>query len=150
MKLFISAVAVAALTAFAPLAVAQAPAQAPAAAPQPPQFPNMTFFITSTGLSKGANLGGLAGADAHCQSLAARHGAGGKTWRAYLSQQAIGGTQAINARDRIGRGPWVNASGTQIAASVDDLHDVAKNKINGETGMAENGKLNMTRLFLVN
>ncbi len=116
----------------------------------PPQFPNMTFFITSTGGPKGADYGGIAGADSHCQALAAKAGAGSKTWRAYLSVQAVGGATAVDARDRIGKGPWVNAAGVQVAASVDELHDPAKNKINGETGMAENGKLNMTRLFLVN
>ena len=102
----------------------------------PPQFPNMTFFITSTSGPDGANFGGLEGADRHCQALAAKAGAGGKTWRAYLSQQAIGGAKAINARDRIGNGPWVNTKGVQIAASVDDLHS-ANNKINEETGTSE-------------
>src|SRR5437763_7580993 len=79
---------------------------------------NMTFFITSAGPGKGADLGGLAGADAHCQQLAQAVGAGGKTWRAYLStnQAAQGG--AVNARDRIGNGPWQNAKGTVIATSV--------------------------------
>ena len=71
----------------------------------PPQFPNMTFFITSTGGAKGADFGGIAGADSHCQALAAKAGAGDKTWRAYLSVQASGGATAINARDRIGKGP---------------------------------------------
>ena len=79
-------------------ALAQAPAPpAPAAPPAPPQFPDMTFFITSAPGPNGANLGGLEGADAHCQSLAAKAGAGGKTWRAYLSQQALDGKPAINA-----------------------------------------------------
>src|SRR5881227_4507728 len=76
---------------------------------QPPQSPNMTFFVTSTGPGKGADLGGLEGADRHCQTLAQAAGAGNKTWRAYLSTQAAGGSPAINARDRIGRGPWQNA-----------------------------------------
>ena len=83
---------------------------------QPPQFPNMTFFIASTGATNGADFGGLEGADKHCQALAAKAGAGAKTWRAYLSVQAEGSTKAVNARDRIGNGPWVNASGVQIAA----------------------------------
>jgi hypothetical protein len=125
-------------------------ATAEAQAPQPPQFPNMTFFVTSTGVAGGANYGGLEGADRHCQTLAAKAGAGGKTWRAYLSQQAIGGKPAVNARDRIGKGPWVNTSGVQIAASVDDLHDPAKNKINAETMRSENGRLIPNRLFTVN
>src|SRR6187551_897658 len=72
--------------------------------PQQPQSPDMTFFVTSTGSSKGAGLGGLEGADQRCQSLAQAAGAGGKTWRAYLSTQAVGGATAVNARDRIGRG----------------------------------------------
>ena len=96
--------------------------------PQPPQFPNMTFFITSTGGPAGANYGGLEGADKHCQALAEKAGAGAKTWRAYLSTQAIDGATAVNAKERIGKGPWVNAKGVQVAASVDDLHS-ANNKI---------------------
>ena len=115
----------------------------------PPQFPNMTFFITSTSGPDGANFGGLEGADRHCQALAAKAGAGGKTWRAYLSQQAIGGAKAINARDRIGNGPWVNTKGVQIAASVDDLHS-ANNKINEETGTSENGRRIPGRFYVVN
>ncbi len=79
----------------------------PAAAQQPPpQFPNMTFFITSTPGPNGANFGGLEGADKHCQALATKAGAGSKTWRAYLSQQAMDGKSAVNAKDRIGNGPW--------------------------------------------
>ena len=105
----------------------------------PPQFPNMTFFITSTGGPKGADYGGIAGADSHCQALASKAGAGGRTWRAYLSVQAEGGAAAINARDRIGNGPWVNAAGLQIASSVDDLHS-ANNKIDTEAGLAETGR----------
>jgi len=79
----------------------------------------MSFFITSAGPGDGANLGGLDGADAHCQGLAKAAGAGGKTWRAYLS---VTGDNAINARDRIGNGPWYNAKGVAIAQDVDDLH----------------------------
>ena len=104
-----------AAAALAPLVVA---ATATAQQPGPPQFPNMTFFITSTGGPNGANYGGVAGADAHCQALATKAGAGGKTWRAYLSTQAIGGATAENARDRICKGPWFNTAGVQIAASV--------------------------------
>lgn len=89
----------------------------------PPQFPEMTFFITGQPGPDGANFGGIEGADKHCQELAAKTGAGGETWRAYLSQQAMDGKPAINARDRVGKGPWRNALGTRIAASVDDLHD---------------------------
>ncbi len=123
---------------------------AAAQAPQPPQFPNMTFFITSTPGQNGANFGGIEGADAHCQTLATRAGAGAKTWRAYLSQQAMGGKPAINARDRIGKGPWVNAAGVQIAASVEDLHDPAKANINVNTGLTETNRMVMSRLFVVN
>jgi hypothetical protein len=115
----------------------------------PPQFPNMTFFITSTGGPEGANYGGLEGADRHCQTLAAKAGAGGKTWRAYLSTQAEGGKPAVNARDRIGKGPWVNTMGMQIAASVDDLHS-ANNKINEENAYAETGRRIPGRGFVVN
>ena len=104
-----------------------------------PQFPNMTFFITSTSGPNGANFGGVEGADRHCQTLATKAGVGGKTWRAYLSVQAIGGATATDARDRIGKGPWVNASGVQIAASIDDLHSV-NNKIDNETGLTETGR----------
>jgi len=81
----------------------------------------MGFFITSVGLGNGGDLGGLDGADAHCQALAAAAGAGDRAWRAYLSTQGAGG-QAVNARDRIGTGPWANADGLQIAADLDDLH----------------------------
>ena len=120
-----------------------------ASPPQPPQFPNMTFFITSAGGPDGANFGGLDGADRHCQTLAAKAGAGSKTWRAYLSAQAADGKPAVNARDRIGNGPWMNARGVQIAANVDDLHS-DNNKINTETGVAETGRLIPSRLFVVN
>jgi hypothetical protein len=82
----------------------------------------MTFFITSVGSGDGANLGGLAGADAHCQTLAAAVGAGNHTWRAYLSTQAKNGQPAVNARDRIGQGPWYNARGQAIAQGQADLH----------------------------
>src|SRR5215475_15577809 len=97
-------------------------------APQLPQSPAMTFFVTGNGPGKGADLGGLEGADRHCQQLAERAGAGGKTWRAYLSVQAADGKAAVNARDRIGRGPWQNFKGEVVAQSVDDLHS-ANNKL---------------------
>src|SRR3954454_17158786 len=77
----------------------------------PPQAPNMTFFVTSAGLGKGADLGGLEWADRQCQTLSQAAGAGGKTWRAYLSTQAVDGATAVNARDRIGAGPWQNFKG---------------------------------------
>ena len=115
----------------------------------PPQFPNMTFFITSTGGPKGADYGGIEGADRHCQTLAAKAGAGSKAWRAYLSTQAEGDKPAVNARDRIGKGPWYNTAGLQIATSVDDLHS-DNNKIDVEGGMAETGRRIPSRLFVVN
>ena len=82
----------------------------------------MGFFITSVGPGDGGDLGGLEGADAHCQALAEAVGAGDRTWRAYLSTQAVGGQSAVNARDRIGDGPWANAEGLRIASDVDNLH----------------------------
>jgi hypothetical protein len=95
----------------------------------------MNFFVTSVGLGKGGDLGGLAGADRHCQSLAQAVGAGSKTWRAYLSTQGSGG---VSAKDRIGNGPWFNAKGVQVAANLADLHS-DKNKINKETALNEKG-----------
>src|ERR1051325_2670358 len=84
------------------------------AAEAPAQRPAMNFFVTSVGMGKGGDLGGLAGADAHCQQLAAAVGGGNKTWHAYLSTQARPGQPAVNARDRIGTGPWYNAKGQPI------------------------------------
>jgi hypothetical protein len=101
---------------------------------QQPQFPDMTFFITSKPGPDGANFGGLEGADKHCQTLATAAGAGAKTWRAYLSTQ---GANAVNARDRIGNGPWQNAKGVQIAASLDDLHKA--NTLNLDNSLTERG-----------
>ena len=83
--------------------------------------PPMTFFVTSNGPGNGGDLGGLAGADAHCQMLAEEVGAGDRTWRAYLSTQ---GPNAVNARDRIGSGPWHNARGVQVGADVDQIHGI--------------------------
>jgi hypothetical protein len=99
------------------------------------QQKDMTFFITSAGPGKGADLGGVAGADAHCQTLAKAAGAGNRQWRAYLSSSS--GNASINARDRIGKGPWVNAKGEQIAKDVDDLH--ANSRISKQTGLDEKG-----------
>ena len=96
----------------------------------------MTFFVTSKGLGKGGDLGGLAGADAHCQALAQAEGAGDHTWRAYLSTSARGGQPAVNARDRIGKGPWYNAEGLLIAATVEELHSET-NRITKETAVTE-------------
>ncbi len=97
----------------------------------------MTFFVTSVGSGNGADLGGLAGADAHCQELAAAVGAGG-TWRAYLSTQAADGQPAVDARDRIGSGPWRNVEGVVIAANVAELH--GSNNLTKATALTEQGK----------
>jgi hypothetical protein len=120
------------------------------AAQQPPQPPAaqqpMSFFVTSVGLGNGANLGGLAGADRHCQWLATVAGAGAKTWHAYLSTSASGGQAAVNARDRIGSGPWYSAKGGRIAQNVGDLHgdtiEQARlgNNINKTTAISEKGE----------
>jgi hypothetical protein len=103
--------------------------------PLPAQQNAMSFFITSVGLGNGGDLGGLAGADRHCQTLATAAGAGSKTWHAYLSTQ---GASGVNAKDRIGAGPWFNAKGVQIAANVAELHS-DKNNINKETALDEKG-----------
>ena len=102
------------------------------------QRPQMSFFVTSVGLGNGGNLGGIKGADAHCQALARSAGAGDKTWRAYLSVTDLNGKGAIDARDRIGRGPWHNANGVRIALDVDDLHSDSAN-ITTETAITEKG-----------
>lgn len=100
------------------------------------QQTSMSFFVTSAGPGNGANLGGLEGADRHCQTLAQGAGAGARTWRAYLSTQGAG---AVNARDRIGRGPWQNAKGAVIAKDVADLHS-DNNKIDKQTALSEKGE----------
>lgn len=104
------------------------------------QAKQMSFFITSVGSGDGANLGGLAGADKHCQTLAAAVGAGNRQWRAYLSTQEEGGKPGVNARDRIGTGPWYNAKGVQIAANVEELHS-DKNNLTKETQLTEKGDI---------
>jgi hypothetical protein len=104
------------------------------------QVPDMTFFVTSTPIGKGADLGGLQGADAHCQELAAAVGAGNKIWRAYLSSTEPPNGKAVNARDRIGNGPWQNSKGVVIAQSVDDLHS-SNNKLTRETALTERGTI---------
>jgi hypothetical protein len=120
------------------------PAESPAAELQPPPQSLsmggaksvMTFFVTSRGLGKGADLGGLAGADAHCAALATAEAAGDHTWRAYLSASARDGQQAVNARDRIGKGPWYNGEGLLVATDVDDLHS-DKSRITIEIAVTE-------------
>jgi hypothetical protein len=103
------------------------------------QQSNMTFFVTSVGSGKGADLGGLEGADQHCQRLAQAAGTGAKTWRAYLSTQAAGGSTAVNARDRIGTGPWQNAKGNVIAKDVAELHGT--NNLTKQTALNEKGEV---------
>lgn len=122
-----------------PPAAPQAAGQGRGAQTPPPP---MSFFVTSRGVGKGANLGGLAGADAHCQALASAAGAGDRTWHAYLSTQ---GPSAVNARDRIGEGPWYNAKGQRIAQNLADLHgdtlDLARlgNSVTRVTALSEKG-----------
>jgi hypothetical protein len=105
-----------------------------ATVPAHAQQSNMTFFVTSQGAGKGADLGGLDGADKHCQALAQAAGAGGHTWHAYLSTQGDG---AVNARDRIGKGPWTNAKGMVVAKNLDELH--GKNNLTKQTSLSEKG-----------
>src|SRR5206468_3367242 len=100
------------------------------------QSSGMSFFITSVGSGKGADFGGLEGADKHCQALAAAAGAGNRTWHAYLSTQ---GPQAVNAKDRIGTGPWQNAKGVVVAKDVAELH--GNNNVNKQTGLTEKGEV---------
>ena len=113
-------------------------AAAPAAQAAGPE--DMTFFLTSVGSGKGADLGGLEGADAHCAALAAAVGNTKKNWRAYLSTTAPGGDAGVNARDRIGKGPWENVKGVIIAKDVDDLHSPNTN-LNKETALTEKGEI---------
>lgn len=111
----------------------------------PPPLP-LGFFVTSVGVGDGANLGGLEGADAHCQKLASDVGAGNRTWRAYLSTQATGLDPAVNAQDRIGNGPWGNAKGIQIASDVKNLMYDNSN-INHEHALTEKGEKVPSRVF---
>jgi hypothetical protein len=99
----------------------------------------MSFFVTSAGRGNGADLGGLAGADRHCQTLAGSVGAGQRTWHAYLSTSATGGATAVNARDRIGRGPWRNAKGVVVADNVEALH--GSNNLTKQTALSEKGEV---------
>jgi hypothetical protein len=126
-----SLLALASLLAFGGEASVQAQTQGDAGA--------MTFFVTSAGPGNGADLGGLAGADAHCRQLAEAVGAGGHTWRAYLSTQASDGQPAVDARDRIGDGPWQNVEGVVIAADVADLH--GENRLDKSSALNERGEV---------
>jgi len=112
------------------------------AAPAPAQqaHEKMSFFITSAGSGDGANLGGLAGADKHCQALAEAAGAGKRTWRAYLSAGAAAGQPAVNARDRIGKGPWFNVKGELAAKDLGDLHGDSNN-LAKQTSLTEKGEV---------
>ena len=103
------------------------------------QQSEMSFFVTSTGTSKGADLGGLEGADRHCQQLGQAAGAGSRTWHAYLSTQEADGKPAVNAKDRIGRGPWRNAKGAVIAKDLDELH--GNNNLTKQTALTEKGEV---------
>jgi hypothetical protein len=112
-----------------------------AAQPAQAQSADTSFFLTSNGIGNGANLGGLAGADNHCQTLAQAAGVGApKTWRAYLSTQEASGAPAVNARDRIGKGPWKNSKGAVIAKDVAELHS-AGNNLSKETALSEKGEI---------
>lgn len=111
-----------------------------AAPPAQAQSADTSFFLTSNGPGKGGDLGGIAGADRHCQSLAQAAGAGSKTWRAYLSTQAADGQPAVNAKDRIGKGPWKNAKGDVVAKDVADLHS-AGNNMTKQTALSEKGEV---------
>ena len=104
------------------------------------QQANMTFFVTSVGSGKGADLGGLEGADAHCATLAKAAGARATNWKAYLSTTGQAGDAGVNARDRIGRGPWTNVKGVVIATNVNDLHS-SNAKISKQTALTEKGEV---------
>lgn len=101
--------------------------------------PKMSFFVTSVGSGDGANLGGLAGADKHCQTLAQAAGVGKRTWRAYLSARAENGKPGVDARDRIGKGPWHNVKGVLIAKNIDELHSA--NALDKQSALTEKGEV---------
>jgi hypothetical protein len=123
-----------------PACFALAAISALASAPAQAQSADTSFFLTGNGIGNGGNLGGLAGADNHCQTLAQAAGAGAKTWRAYLSTQAADGAPAVNARDRIGKGPWKkNAKGAVVAKDVADLHGA--NGLTKQSALSEKGEV---------
>jgi hypothetical protein len=115
-----------------------------AASSAPARAADASFFLTSSGPGKGGDLGGIEGADKHCQTLAQAAGAGAKTWHAYLSTQAADGKPAVNARDRIGKGPWQNVKGVVIAKDVAELHG-ASNNLTKQTALTEKGEVNNGR-----
>ena len=121
----------------APACFALAAMSVLAGAPAQAQSADTSFFVTSTPIGNGGNLGGLAGADNQCQTLAQAAGSGARTWRAYLSTQAADGKPAINARDRIGNGPWKNAKGSVVAKDVAELHGA--NALTKQTALSEKG-----------
>jgi hypothetical protein len=126
--------------AFLATAISASPAFAQDKAKAAKKGGEMTFFVTSVGKGSGADLGGLDGADAHCNALAAAAGSKIKTWKAYLSTTMPGGDAGVNARDRIGKGPWRNAKGEVVANGVTHLHS-AKNNINKQTALNEKGEV---------
>src|SRR5689334_2799094 len=128
MKLSTAALFVSAAAFAVPMAHAQGGKQA-----------GMTFFVTSVGKGNGADLGGLDGADAHCVALAKAAGAKATNWKAYLSTSLPGGDQGVDARSRIGKGPWQNAKGVVVAKNVDDLHS-GHNNVNKQTALTEKGE----------
>src|ERR1700751_205427 len=123
-----------------PLLVTVAPAGLGLVAPAQAQQGSMSFFVSSVGEGNGADLGGLAGADSHCQALATAAGSTEANWRAYLSTTEPGGAAGINARDRIGKGPWQNAKGIVVAKNLEDLHSDSNN-INKQTALTEKGEI---------
>ena len=123
----------------APACFALAAISVLASAPAQAQSADTSFFVTSTPIGNGGNLGGLAGADNQCQTLAQAAGAGAKTWRAYLSTQAADGKPAVNARERIGNGPWKNSKGAVVAKDVAELHGT--NALTKQSALSEKGEV---------
>jgi hypothetical protein len=136
----ITAVAAALLVSAGMALTAQAEEKAKAKSAKKQGGGDMTFFVTSVGKGNGADLGGLEGADAHCNALAAAAGSKHTNWKAYLSTWLPGGDAGVNARDRIGKGPWRNAKGVVVAKNVADLHS-AHNKINKDNALTEKGEM---------
>lgn len=133
------ATAIVAVTACTNMTSTGTPKSATPTTPTSTASAGMSFFVTSAGSGKGGDLGGLAGADRICQSLASSVGAGGKTWHAYLSTQAFPGEKEVNARDRIGKGPWRNAKGVVVADDVAQLHGA--NNLTKQTALTEGGEI---------